>query len=322
MDSQSTTNAWYAEDNEEVCKKLETSENGLSDAEALARLEKYGYNEISKKKNRSIFKMLWEQLKDPMILILIGAAILSFILGEKLEGWVILFMVAVNAIISIVQEKKAEASLESLKKMAAGQAIAPRQGEESVVFARELVPGDIVFLEDGVMVPADIRILDSSNLKIQESSLTGESIAVEKNADEVLSKDCPLGDRVNMAYSSTVVTYGRGFGVVVETGMNTQVGEIAGMIESQDEFDTPIKRKLAAVGKTLTMVGLVVCVVIFVIGFIHGQELIPLLMTAISLAISVIPEGLPATATIVLALSVQRMAKQGAIVRKLPATVL
>lgn len=319
MDSQSTTNAWYAEDNEEVCKKLETSENGLSDAEALARLEKYGYNEISKKKNRSIFKMLWEQLKDPMILILIGAAILSFILGEKLEGWVILFMVAVNAIISIVQEKKAEASLESLKKMAAGQAIALRQGEESVVFARELVPGDIVFLEDGVMVPADIRILDSFNLKIQESSLTGESIPVEKNADEVLSKDCPLGDRVNMAYSSTVVTYGRGFGVVVETGTNTQVGEIAGMIESQDEFETPIKRKLPAVGKTLTMVGLVVCVVIFVIGFIHGQELIPLLMTAISLAISVIPEGLPATATIVLALSVQRMAKQGAIVRKLPA---
>ena len=287
--------------------------------EAAKRLKAFGANELKKKGAKTVWQMLWEQLKDPMILILIGAAVLSFLLREAMEGGVILFIVAVNAIISIAQEKKAEASLEALKSLTAGRAVALRQGEESVIHASALVPGDIVFLEDGAMVPADVRLIDSSSLKIQEASLTGESLPSEKDADDPLREDCALGDRTNMAYSSTLVTYGRGWGVVVATGMNTQVGQIAHMLEKQDAFDTPLKRKLTSVGKTLTVVGLIVCVLIFGIGLFYRQPVIPLLMTAISLAISIIPEGLPATATIVLALGVQRMAKRGAIIRKLPA---
>lgn len=318
MDYRSTT-PWHAKPAEDLFNELKTSEKGLSDAEASRRLTEYGTNELRRQANRTMLQMLWEQLKDPMILILMGAALLSFVLHETLEGGVILFIVAVNAMISIIQEKKAEASLESLRKMTAGRAIALRQGEESNIAAGELVPGDIVFLEDGAMVPADIRLIDSSSLKIQEASLTGESIPAEKDAGELPGEECALGDRANMAYSSTLVTYGRGYGVVVATGMNTEVGRIAHMIEAQDEFDTPLKRKLTSVGKTLTIVGLIVCVLIFAVGFFYRQPFVPLLMTAISLAISVIPEGLPATSTIVLALGVQRMAKRGAIIRKLPA---
>ena len=318
MDYRSTT-PWHAKPAGEIFKELKTNEGGLSDDEAAQRLERYGPNELRRKTNRTILQMLWDQLKDPMILILIGAAVLSFMLHEALEGGVILFIVAVNAVISIIQEKKAEASLEALKKMTAGRAVALRQGEESNIPASQLVPGDIVFIEDGTMVPADIRILDSSSLKIQEASLTGESVPSEKDADDILRENCALGDRTNMAYSSTLVTYGRGYGVVVATGMNTQVGQIAHMIDNQDEFDTPLKRKLAYAGKALTAVGLIVCLLIFSIGFFYRQPFVPLLMTAISLAISIIPEGLPATATIVMALGVQRMAKRGAIIRKLPA---
>ncbi|PWJ49601.1 calcium-translocating P-type ATPase, PMCA-type [Faecalicatena contorta] len=318
MDYRSTT-PWHAKTAGEIYENLETSAEGLSDTEAAKRLQTFGVNELRKKEARTIWKMLWEQLKDPMILILIGAAILSFVLQEPLEGGVILFIVAVNAAISIIQEKKAEASLDALKELTAGKAVALRQGEESIIPAGELVPGDIVFLEDGAMVPADVRLMDTSSLKIQEASLTGESLPSEKDSVNLADEGCPLGDRTNMAYSSTLVTYGRAWGVVVATGMNTQVGRIAHMIDKQDEFDTPLKRKLTSVGKTLTLVGLVVCALIFMIGFVYRQPFIPLLMTAISLAISIIPEGLPATATIVLALGVQRMAKSGAIIRKLPA---
>lgn len=314
-----STNPWHAQPAGEIYKQLETSPEGLSDAEAAKRLRDFGANELRKKKSKTVLQMLWEQLKDPMILILIGAAVLSFFLGEALEAGVIVFIVAVNAVISIIQEKKAEASLEALKNLTAGRAVALRQGEESIIHASELVPGDIVFLEDGAMVPADIRLTDSSSLKIQEASLTGESLPSEKDADDTAREDCPLGDRSNMAYSSTLVTYGRGCGVVVATGMHTQVGQIANLLDKQDEFDTPLKRKLTSVGKTLTIVGLIVCALIFAIGLFYKQSFVPLLMTAISLAISIIPEGLPATATIVLALGVQRMAKRGAIIRKLPA---
>lgn len=318
MDYRSTT-PWHAKTAGEIYENLETSAEGLSDTEAAQRLQTFGVNALRKKEARTIWKMLWEQLKDPMILILIGAAILSFVLQEPLEGGVILFIVAVNAVISIIQEKKAEASLDALKELTAGKAVALRQGEESIIPADELVPGDIVFLEDGAMVPADVRLMDTSSLKIQEASLTGESLPSEKDSAGLVDESCPLGDRANMAYSSTLVTYGRAWGVVVATGMNTQVGQIAHMIDKQDEFDTPLKRKLTSVGKTLTLVGFVVCALIFVIGFVYRQPFVPLLMTAISLAISIIPEGLPATATIVLALGVQRMAKSGAIIRKLPA---
>ena len=310
---------WHAQPVSHVLENLQTSEEGLSDAEAAKRLNQYGRNELRAKPKRTMLQMLREQLLDPMVLILIGAAVLSFVLRQWTEAVVIAVIVVINALIGILQEKKAQSSLEALKSMTAPVARALRQGEESRIPAAELVPGDIVFLGDGDKVPADMRLVDSANLKVQEASLTGESVPVEKEAEEILQEDCPLGDRSNMIYTSSIVTYGRAVGVVVATGMDTQVGNIAEMLDEQDELDTPLKRKLNAVGKTLTVIGLIVCVLIFAIGMLYQKPLIPQILIAISLAISIIPEGLPATATIVMALAVQRMAKRNALIRKLPA---
>ena len=304
---------------EEVCQILAASPEGLGDAEAAQRLARFGRNELRQKPPRTLLQMMREQIFDPMILILVGAAAVSALLREWTEASVIFAIVLVNAVISIAQERKAQSSLEALRRMSAPTARVLRQGEESRVPASELVPGDVVLLGDGDMVPADLRLLDSANLKIREASLTGESVPAEKEADDLLPESCPLGDRRNMAYSSSIVMYGRGTGIVVATGMQTQVGSIAGLLEEQDELDTPLKRKLAAAGKALTAAGLIVCVLIFVIGLLHRRPLTPLLLTAISLAISIIPEGLPATATIVMALGVQRMAKKNALIRRLPA---
>lgn len=232
---------------------------------------------------------------------------------------IILAVVALNAVIGIIQEKKAANALAALKSMSAPTARVLREGEESVVPASELVPGDYIYLEDGAIVPADIRIVADSNIKIQEAALTGESVPSEKDGPSILPEDAPLGDRVNMAYTSSVVMYGNAQGIVVGTGMNTEVGKIAGMLEEEDDLETPLKKKLNSVGKILSLVGLVVCVLVFVIGMLRGRQILPLVMTAISLAISIIPEGLPATATIIMALGVQRMAKKNALVRNLPA---
>lgn len=310
---------WHSLSESEVLEKLKTSDYGLSDEEVRSRQKNYGYNELSKKKNKSIFKLALYELKDPMIIILILASILSFFLDEFVEGYVILFIVFINTIISVVQQKKAEASIEALKSMSAPTAHVIRNNSEIIIPASELVIGDIVILEAGSVVPADIRLIESANLKIQESALTGETVPVEKDADEILKEDCFLADRINMAYTSSLITYGRGIGVVTATGMNTEVGHIASLLNNSDEFDTPLKRKLSAVGKVLSIVGLIVCVIIFVIGMLYKRPILPLFMTAISLAISIIPEGLPATATIVMALGVKRMAKENALIRKLPA---
>ena len=310
---------WHALKLTEVYETLHTSEEGLSDAEAAERLKKHGRNELRSKPPKTILQMLKAQIVDPMVLILIGAAAFSAILQEWTEAAVIFVIVIVNAIIGIVQEKKAQSSLEALRNMSAPTARVLRQGEESVIPASDLVVGDVVMLGDGDMVPADLRLIDSANLKVQEASLTGESVPSEKEAEDILPEDCPLGDRSNMAYTSAIVTYGRATGVVVATGMDTEVGNIAGMLDNQDDTDTPLKRKLNAVGKTLTIVGLIVCALIFAIGAFYQRPLIPQFLVAISLAISIIPEGLPATATIVMALGVQRMAKKNALIRKLPA---
>lgn len=310
---------WHARKLTEVYETLHTSEEGLGDAEAAERLKKYGRNELRSKPPKTILQMLKAQIIDPMVLILIGAAAFSAILQEWTEAAVIFIIVIVNAVIGIVQEKKAQSSLEALRNMSAPTARVLRQGEESVIPASELVVGDVVMLGDGDMVPADLRLIDSANLKVQEASLTGESVPSEKEAEDILPEDCPLGDRSNMAYTSAIVTYGRATGVVVATGMDTEVGNIAGMLDNQDDTDTPLKRKLNAVGKTLTIVGLIVCALIFAIGAFYQRPLIPQFLVAISLAISIIPEGLPATATIVMALGVQRMAKKNALIRKLPA---
>ncbi|WP_295581545.1 cation-translocating P-type ATPase [uncultured Oscillibacter sp.] len=318
MDSHSKQ-PWHARPLEDAFTALNTSEDGLGDAEANQRLIANGRNELRHKPPQSVLHMLKEQVTDPMVLILIGAAVFSAVLREWTEAGVIFAIVVLNAVIGIVQEKKAQSSLEVLRNMSAPTAKVLRQGEERLIPAAELVVGDVVFLEDGSMVPADLRLIDSSNLKVQEASLTGESVPVEKDADALMPVDCPLGDRVNMAYTSSIVTYGRGVGVVTATGMDTEVGNIAGLLDGQDDFDTPLKRKLNAVGKTLTVVGIIVCALIFLIGALYQRPLIPQFLMAISLAISIIPEGLPATATIVMALGVQRMAKRNALVRNLPA---
>lgn len=318
MDSQKQPPA-YSQTKDELFSNLETSSAGLSEPEVDRRLKKYGYNVLNKKSPKSILNMLKEQIFDPMILILLGAATFSALLNEWVEAGVIFFIVIINSIIGIIQEKKAQASLAALKTMSAPTATVIRNGSEEIVSASELVVGDLVILTNGDMVPADLRLTQSNNLKIAEASLTGESIASEKNAAAVLSPDCPLGDRKNMAYTSSIVTYGRGSGIVTKTGMNTEIGQIAGMLEDDDTSDTPLKRKLNAVGKILTIIGLIICVLIFAIGAFYGRPLLPQFLVAISLAISIIPEGLPATATIIMALGVQRMAKEHALIKNLPA---
>ena len=261
---------WHAQPLSQVYETLHSSEDGLRDAEATERLQTHGPNTLRAKPPKSILRMLKEQLLDPMVLILIGAALFSALLQEWTEAIVIGTIVVVNAVIGIVQEKKAQSSLEALRNMRAPTARVLREGEESILPASELVPGDIVFLRDGDMVPADLRLVDAANLKVQEASLTGESVPSEKDADVLLAADCPLGDRCNMLYASSIVTYGRATGVVVATGMDTQVGNIADLLDNQDELDTPIKRKLNAVGKTLTVIGLIVCVLIFLLGAHHA----------------------------------------------------
>ena len=265
---------WHALSVEETERLLGTSEEGLSDAEAAARLAKYGKNDLRQKKPKSVWRMIREQLTDVMVIILLIAAAFSlamhFVEGEGLaECIVILVVIALNATVGVVQEKKAANALEALKNMTAPTARVLREGEESVVPASELVPGDIIYLEDGAIVPADIRIIEDNNMKVQEAALTGESVPSEKDGPTVLPADAPLGDRVNMAYSSSIVMYGNATGIVVGTGMNTEVGKIANLLDEQDDFDTPIKRKLNSVGKMLSLVGLIVCVLVLGISLIR-----------------------------------------------------
>ena len=263
--------------------------------------------------------MVIDGLKDKMILILLLASILSFILGEVAEGVVILTIIFINSLISIIQEKKAMNAIIALKNMNAPHTTVIRGGKKKNILTKEVVLGDIVYLEDGNIVPADIRLIEENGLKVDESSLTGESVPVEKDASSILDKNTTLADRVNMVYSSTIISYGTAIGVVVGTSSNTEVGSIATMLEDTDSLDTPLKRKLNKVGEVLSIIGILVAILIFIIGLIYGKDFISLLMVSISLAISVIPEGLPATATIVMALGVSRMAKKNALVKKLPA---
>ena len=329
-DTEQQHKPWHAMSAEEAARALDTSEKGLSDAEAAKRLAQWGPNNLRQRKAKSVWRMIWEQLTDVMVIILFIAAAFSLVMyfvnpggGERdglAETIVILVVIALNATVGVVQEKKAANALEALKNMTAPTARVLREGEESVVPASQLVPGDVVYLEDGCIVPADIRIIQDANMKVQEAALTGESVPSEKDGQTVLAEDAPLGDRVNMAYSSSIVMYGNATGYVVGTGMNTEVGKIADLLDEQDETDTPMKRKLNSVGKTLSLVGLIVCVLVLGISLIRDYtKWVSMIMTAISLAISIIPEGLPATSTIIMALGVQRMAKKNALVKSLPA---
>ncbi len=315
---------WFNLSIEETAQKLETNpKEGLSQDTLAARYEKYGYNELKAKKKKSIIVKFLEQFKDFMIIILIIAAIVSGIVGiQEGEGItdtiIILIVVILNAIIGVAQENKAEKSLEALQKMSSHAAKVIRDGKLAVVPAKDLVPGDVVILETGDYIPADLRIIEAINLKSQESAMTGESVPVDKSSDTI-NGEVSLGDRKNILFSSSLITYGRGKGIVVGTGMNTEVGKIAKMIDETDESQTPLQIKLNNLGKTLGIVALLLCAVIFVVGTLYGKEPVHMFMTAVSLAVAAIPEGLAAVSTIVLAIGVQRMVKRNAIVKKLPA---
>ena len=309
----------YKKSLKEVLEELNTSEDvGLSSNEVKKRLEKYGPNELVQKKKKTILKMILEQLTDKMIIILLIASILSFILGEKLEGFVILFIIAINVLISVVQEKKASDALEALKNMNAPHSLVLRNGKKEEVMAKDLVPGDIIYLEAGNIIPADVRFIKEHEIEVDESALTGESIPVDKDSSYVGVNDVPLGERKNQGYSSTIITNGTAVALVVGTGMNTEIGTIAKLLDT-DNTETPLKKKLNHIGKVLSILGILVSIFIFILGLYHGQNLIDILMISISLAISVIPEGLPATVTVVMALGVERMAKKKALVKQLPA---
>ena len=320
-------NNWFNKSVAEVEKELETDlSKGLSNEEVQKRREKYGLNELKAKKKKSLFQKFLDQFKDFSIIILIIAAIVSGIVGVVEEGLqgitdtiIILIVVLVNAIIGVSQEAKAEKSLEALQKLTDHASKVLRNGEVIVIPSKELVPGDIVVLDTGDYIPADLRIIEAVNLKSQESSLTGESVPVEKTIDKIEEKEVGIGDRINMLFSSSLVTYGRGKGIVVETGMTTEVGKIAGMLDNTEEQITPLQEKLNKLGKTLGIAALAICVVIFIIGLIQGKEPIHMFMTAVSLAVAAIPEGLVAVSTIVLAIGVQKMVKKNAIVKRLPA---
>ena len=316
---------WFNKTVDEVESTLKTNaENGLTAEEAKKRQEEYGLNELKAKKKKSLFVKFLEQFKDFMIIILIISAIISGVVGvAQGEGFtdtiIILLVVIVNAIIGVAQENKAEKSLEALQKLSSHVAKVVRDGKLQVIQSKELVPGDIVILETGDYVPADLRIIEAVNLKSQEAALTGESVPVEKMAAKIEDEKIGIGDRINMLFSSSLITYGRGKAVVVETGMNTEVGKIADIINTAEDQGTPLQQKLNKLGKTLGIVALAICAVIFVVGLLYGKEPIHMFMTAVSLAVAAIPEGLPAVFTIVLAIGVQRMVKRNAIVKKLPA---
>ena len=321
------TNNWFNKTVDETVNELKTNEeSGLTTEEVNTRKEKYGLNELAKKKKKSTFVKFLEQFKDFMIIVLIISAVISGIVGVKQEGLsgmtdtiIILVVIIANAIIGVLQENKAEKSLEALQKLSSHVAKVMRNGKLLTIPSRELVPGDVVILETGDYVPADLRIIEAVNLKAQESALTGESVPVEKMAARIEDEKVGIGDRINMLFASSLITYGRGKAIVAETGMHTEVGKIANIINSAEEGETPLQIKLNKLGKTLGIVALIICFVIFGIGLLYGKDVIEMFLTAVSLAVAAIPEGLPAVSTIVLAIGVQRMVKKNAIVKKLPA---
>ncbi len=304
---------------EEVLAALRSTAAGLSAAEAAARLAGHGPNELQETISRPAWKMLLAQFVEPMILILVAAAVLSFFLGDLTEGVAILAIVILFGVLGFIQEFRAEKAMAALKQMSSPVVRVRRDGALREIPARELVPGDIVLLETGNIVPADLRLVEVVNLGVMEAALTGESEAVQKHADALADEKLPLGDRKNLAHMGTIVAHGRGTGVVAETGMRTELGKIAGMIRDIGEGRTPLQRKLAQVGKHLSIAGLGAALAILAIGLVRGEKFADMLLTAVSLLVAVVPEGLPAVITATLALGGRRMLKRHALIRKLPA---
>ena len=309
---------WYKESIESTLEKLDTDRyKGLSEEESKKRIEKYGLNELKEKDKKSFLSKLIAQFNDFLVIILIVASIVSMLVGEKTDALIIIAIVIVNAILGLVQEGKAEKSLEALKKMASPYGKVLRDGHVIHIPSNKIVPGDVVLLEAGDIIPADLRLIESYNLKVEEASLTGESVPVDKDGEKIISEDAGIGDRTNTAYMSTVVTYGRGKGIVVGTGENTEIGKIATMIQTYEEEATPLQKKLNQLGKYLGMGCIVICALVFLMGIIEGENILDMFMVSISLAVAAIPEGLPAVVTIVLALGMNKMVKRNAIVKRL-----
>ena len=313
---------WHSRPLEQVMKELDSRPSGLTERESAQRLERLGPNQLEPPRKPSVMARVLGQLKDPMILVLLGAAALSLAAsgGEDwLDGAIILIIVLVNGVISITQEDHAQQALEELRRMSSPQAHVLREGRAKKISAAALGPGDVIRLEAGDMVPADARVMEGSRLQADESAMTGESVPVEKGAHDRLPEEAALGDRTNMVLSGTMITAGRGTALVVATGMDTQMGRIANLLLEDKEGDTPLQRKMGEISKSLSFLCLSVCAVMFGVGLIQGKNMLDMFLTAVSLAVAAIPEGLPAIVTIVLALGVQRMAARGAIVKKLPA---
>lgn len=310
---------WHSLGADETLAAVGSVREGLSAAEAASRFATYGANVLPEGKERTLASMIADQFKDFLIVLLVVAAIISALLGEVTDTVAIVVIILLNATIGVVQEYRAERAMEALREMAATHASIRRGGEMVDVTASDLVPGDIVLLEAGRVVPADLRIIESAQLRIAEAALTGESEAVEKRTAPVTESETALGDRVSMAYRGTQVVHGRGEGVVVETGIATELGRIADLLASTEDVKTPLQKRLAGFGRTLGLAALALCAVVFVIGVIRGEDALLMFMTAVSLAVAAVPEALPAVATITLALGARRMVRTNALVRKLPA---
>jgi P-type Ca2+ transporter type 2C len=326
---------WHALKPEEVLSHLKVEGNGLTSEEAKKRLEQYGPNQLREAPRPGFLEMLWEQLNNFVVILLIVASVISALLGDYVEAAAIMAIVVLNSILGIIQERRAEEALAALKKLAAPDAQVMRDGHRVAIPSYELVPGDLVFLEAGNFVPADIRLLEAVNLRVEEASLTGESLAVQKNAASVLEEDVPLGDRKNTAFMGTVISYGRGRGVVTNTGMHTQLGLIATMLQNVEAEETPLQRRLDQLGKTLSIAALFLVAIVFIVALINNTdismlfsdplaylklyvgEITDVFIIAISLAIAAVPEGLPAVVTISLALGMREMIKRHALIRKL-----
>jgi len=310
---------WHQEDVKAVLAELDVPNDGLRSEEAGNRLAKFGRNELVEKGRRSLAAMIIDQFRDFMILILIAAAVVSGFLGELADTIAILFIVLLNAVIGVVQEYRAEKAMEALKQMAAPVARVLRDGEVVSIAGSEIVPGDLVLLEAGAIVPADMRLTEAAVLRVEEAALTGESVPVEKHTRVLHEELLPLGDRSNMAFKGTVVTYGRGTGVVVATGMDTELGKIATMLQEEEEVRTPLQKRLTAFGKKIAVAVLAICAFIFGVGLLRGESPVLMFLTAVSLAVAAIPEALPAVITISLALGARKMVEHNALIRKLPA---
>ncbi|MFH1386401.1 MAG: cation-translocating P-type ATPase [bacterium] len=311
---------WHIKNIQEVEKELETSiTSGLSLDEAANRLQKFGPNNLKEIKKRTLLTMFLDQFKDFMIIVLIAAAIISGFIGEAVDTIAIIVIIILNAVIGFIQEYRAEKAIAALKEMTTPTATVIREGMPRNIPASELVPGDMVVLEAGKIVPADLRVTESAQLKINEASLTGESVPVEKHLQALMDPLLPLGDRKNLAYKGTIVTYGRGTGFVVESGMNTELGRVATLLQEEEEVKTPLQKRLAKFGQILSLSILLICAVVFGLGILRGEPPLLMLLVAISLAVAAIPEALPAVVTISLALGAKTMAKKKALIRKLPA---